>query len=127
MISLLTQKLSDPHFLIGALITVAVFATAVTILLPVLSGSALKSRMKSSPSNAKPFARASGPVSPPKATVAAACVISRSRASGNSLKSSISNARWLTKRRLLRSGKRASGGKIRSTSSCSCVSCCLLG
>ncbi|KAB2710570.1 type II secretion system F family protein [Brucella intermedia] len=47
MFSLLTQKLSDPQFLIGALIMVAVFATVVTILLPVLSGSALKSRMKS--------------------------------------------------------------------------------
>lgn len=47
MFSLLIEKLSDPQFLIAMLITVAVFAAIVTVVMPVLSTSVLKSRMKS--------------------------------------------------------------------------------
>ncbi|MBA8817924.1 type II secretion system protein [Ochrobactrum sp. P6BS-III] len=47
MFSLLIERLTDPQFLIAMLITIAVFAAIVTVLLPILSTSILKSRMKS--------------------------------------------------------------------------------
>ncbi|PRD44209.1 type II secretion system protein [Phyllobacterium phragmitis] len=46
MVSLLTQKLTDPQFLMAMLVGLAVFATLMTLLMPLFSGNELKSRMK---------------------------------------------------------------------------------
>lgn len=43
----LVSRLTDPQFLIAMLVGVAVFATLMTLLMPLLSGNQLKSRMKS--------------------------------------------------------------------------------
>ncbi len=47
MLDVVMEKMIDPHFLIAALIAVAVFATILTLVLPLVGNNALKSRMKS--------------------------------------------------------------------------------
>lgn len=47
MINTFTKAIHDPAFIFAVLVAVSIFGTIVTLLMPVFSGSALKSRMKS--------------------------------------------------------------------------------
>lgn len=47
MVNAFNKAISDPAFIFAVLVAVSIFATLVTLLMPMLSGSGLKSRMKS--------------------------------------------------------------------------------